>query len=140
MSKHKLNVGLVFGGESSEHEVSILSAKTIYNALSHSQNHERFIVHPLYIDKNGFWEDHEYSTSILFEDKMQNSIILMDKDVANNLTESELIHKMAYKGLKDRLEVKSKASNNEYFNRITDRIEEKLLEFKIEGKIINILK
>ena len=32
------------------------------------------------------------------------------------------------------------APDNNYFQRIIDRIEEKLLEFKIEGKIINILK
>ena len=86
MSKNKLNIGLVFGGESSEHEVSILSAKTIHNALSHSQNHERFIVHPLYIDKNGFWEDHEYSTSILLEDKKPISIKKTNIETINNLT------------------------------------------------------
>ena len=29
-------IGIVFGGKSSEHEVSIKSARTIYNALRHS--------------------------------------------------------------------------------------------------------
>ena len=86
MSNKRLHVGLVFGGNSSEHEVSILSAKTIYNALSHSQNHERFIVHPIYIDKNGFWGDNEYSKSILFKDKTSNSTQKSKKDFINNLT------------------------------------------------------
>ena len=36
MSNKKLNIGLIFGGNSSEHEVSIKSAKNIYNALTHS--------------------------------------------------------------------------------------------------------
>ncbi len=72
MSNKKINVGLVFGGKSSEHEVSILSAKTIYSALSHTQNIEHYIVHPIYIDKLGFWRNAEYSKSILLDDK--NSI------------------------------------------------------------------
>ena len=55
MTNKKQIIGLVFGGESSEHEVSIKSAETIYAALSHSCNIERFIVNPIYIDKNGFW-------------------------------------------------------------------------------------
>ena len=67
MSNKKITIGLVFGGNSSEHEVSLKSAKTIYNALSNSQNNERFIVHPVYINKYGFWEDFEYSRSILFK-------------------------------------------------------------------------
>ena len=79
MSNKKLIIGLIFGGESSEHEVSIKSAKTIYAALSHSCNIERFIVNPIYIDKNGFWEDAEYSKSILFEEKESNTTIKMKK-------------------------------------------------------------
>ena len=35
MLSNKPVIGVVFGGKSSEHEVSIKSAKTIYNALSH---------------------------------------------------------------------------------------------------------
>ena len=38
MSNKKQIIGLVFGGNSSEHEVSIKSARTIYNAFSHSYN------------------------------------------------------------------------------------------------------
>ena len=66
MSNKKINVGLVFGGISSEHDVSIISAKTIYTALSHPLNNQRFIVHPIYINKYGFWENDKYSKSILF--------------------------------------------------------------------------
>ena len=85
MLNNKLNIGLVFGGNSSEHEVSILSAKTIYKALSDSNNYQYFIVHPIYIDKNGFWEDHEYSKSILVEKIKPNSMIKKTNDT-NNLT------------------------------------------------------
>ncbi len=86
MSKQKLNIGLVFGGKSSEHEVSIKSAKTIYDALSHSNNCQNFVVHPMYIDKNGFWENHEYSKSILFKDKKPELTTEMQNKSINNLT------------------------------------------------------
>ena len=85
MSNKKLIVGLVFGGESNEHEVSIKSAKTIYAALSHSCNSERFIVNPIYINKNGFWEDSNYSASILLEDKRSNSLRRSDGYSFNKL-------------------------------------------------------
>ena len=86
MSNKKLIIGLVFGGESSEHEVSIQSAKTIYSALSHSCNSERFIVNPIYIEKNGFWEDSEYSKSILFGEKDSTKQIKIKKDCSYKLT------------------------------------------------------
>ena len=87
MSNKKLVVGLVFGGNSSEHEVSIKSAKTIYNALSHSYNIERFVVNPIYIDKYGFWEDSVYSKSILFEETESKIItIKRNKNPMNNFT------------------------------------------------------
>ena len=67
MSINKSNIGLVFGGRSSEHEISIKSAKNIINALHHSENKRQFNVIPIYIDKSGFWWDFESSKSILFE-------------------------------------------------------------------------
>ena len=68
MTKKKLKIGLVFGGNSSEHDVSIRSAKTIHSALSYSENQEKFTIQPIYINKDGYWEDYEYSKSILLED------------------------------------------------------------------------
>ncbi len=85
MSCKKITIGLVFGGNSSEHEVSIKSAKTIYKALSDSNNRERFIVNPIYIDLYGFWEDSEYSKSVLFEDKYSYNKNKVRKDLINNL-------------------------------------------------------
>tara|TARA_Y100001968_G_scaffold243197_1_gene227011 strand:- start:3 stop:1085 length:1083 start_codon:yes stop_codon:yes gene_type:complete len=85
MSNKKLTIGLVFGGESSEHEVSIKSAKTIYDALSHEYNYESFIVHPIYINKNGFWEDCAYSKSILLEDNQSIINTTRTNESKNNL-------------------------------------------------------
>ncbi|WP_269625391.1 D-alanine--D-alanine ligase family protein [Prochlorococcus marinus] len=86
MLNKKLTIGLVFGGNSSEHEVSIKSAKTIYNALCHSSNRERFFVNPIYIDKYGFWEDSEYSKSILIKSKESTKTIKNHEESINNLT------------------------------------------------------
>ena len=47
----RLRIGVLFGGRSTEHEVSILSARSIIAAM----NPERFEPVPLYIDKNGRW-------------------------------------------------------------------------------------
>lgn len=51
----KLRVGLLFGGCSGEHEVSINSAKAIANALSTSQNAHKYELLPFYIQKDGRW-------------------------------------------------------------------------------------
>lgn len=47
-----MNIALIYGGMSSEHEISCLSAKTVYGALSS----ERYTVYPIFITKNGQWK------------------------------------------------------------------------------------
>jgi len=47
----RLRIGVLFGGRSTEHEVSILSARSIIAAM----DPQRFEAVPLYIDKNGRW-------------------------------------------------------------------------------------
>ncbi len=49
------SVGLIFGGESREHNVSIISALTIFKALRRDSNSSRFKVILFYIDKKGKW-------------------------------------------------------------------------------------
>ncbi len=49
----KLKVGLLFGGRSGEHEVSIISAGAIAQGLS--ANADKYEVLPFYIQKNGQW-------------------------------------------------------------------------------------
>ncbi|MCB0507709.1 MAG: D-alanine--D-alanine ligase family protein [Chitinophagales bacterium] len=47
----KQNIGLVFGGKSPEHEVSIISARNIFNAI----NKDKFEVQLIGIAQNGNW-------------------------------------------------------------------------------------
>lgn len=51
----KLRVGLLFGGRSGEHEVSISSARAIALALSSEENANKYEILPFYIQKDGRW-------------------------------------------------------------------------------------
>ena len=51
MSKKRLSIGLLFGGESPEHEVSIVTARSIAEHLDPA----RFEVRPMGIARNGVW-------------------------------------------------------------------------------------
>jgi len=61
----KKSIGLIFGGNSNEHEVSISSAKTVYQAFNSEINKELFTVKPFYINKHGDWLDSDNSEKIL---------------------------------------------------------------------------
>ena len=52
----KQRVGVLFGGCSGEHEVSIRSAQAIAAALSRGENQNKYEVVPVYILKNGAWQ------------------------------------------------------------------------------------
>ena len=58
-------IGLIFGGHSNEHEVSISSSKTVYQAFNSETNKQRFTVKPFYINKFGDWLDSNLSEKIL---------------------------------------------------------------------------
>ena len=49
--KQKIRVGVIFGGRSGEHEVSLMSARSVMDALDRA----KYEVIPIGIDKNGRW-------------------------------------------------------------------------------------
>jgi D-alanine-D-alanine ligase len=61
----KLRVGLLFGGCSGEHEVSINSARAIAKALSAEQNASKYEILPFYIQKDGRWLAGNVSQQVL---------------------------------------------------------------------------
>lgn len=61
----KLRVGLLFGGRSGEHEVSIISARAIAKALSAEENSNKYEILPFYIQKDGFWQAGETAQQVL---------------------------------------------------------------------------
>lgn len=49
----RLQVAVLYGGKSTEHEVSVHSAQTVVRMLSARQ--ERYQIYPVFIDKQGYW-------------------------------------------------------------------------------------
>lgn len=56
----KIKLGIIFGGMSTEHKVSIASAKSILNNL----NKEEYEVYQVYINQEGIWYDYLKNTEI----------------------------------------------------------------------------
>ena len=62
--KNKLRVGILFGGKSAEHEVSLQSAKNVYDAI----NRDKYEPLLIGIDKNGKWLLNDESRFLLDSD------------------------------------------------------------------------
>lgn len=61
----KLRVGLLFGGCSGEHDVSISSARAIARAFATGSNQEKYELVPIYIQKDGCWQDEPVARQVL---------------------------------------------------------------------------
>jgi D-alanine-D-alanine ligase len=70
MKKRKLRVGVIFGGRSGEHEVSLMSARSVINAL----DPERYEVMQIGVTHEGEW--------------------LVGEDVLGSLEKNETAHLM----------------------------------------------
>ena len=75
-------VGIIFGGQSNEHAISIESAETIFTALNSDVNKKKFSTKVFYINKNGKWFDSKDSLLILEHSKD------IDNFIANSLFEN----------------------------------------------------
>jgi D-alanine-D-alanine ligase len=60
-----MRVGLLFGGCSGEHEVSLSSGRAIANALSSGKNADKYELLPVYIQKDGVWQSGEMAQHVL---------------------------------------------------------------------------
>ncbi len=67
MTSTPTHVGLVFGGKSGEHAVSIRSATTVLKGLSSGENQQRYQVTPIYIDRMGRWWGRSIAETVLKE-------------------------------------------------------------------------
>ena len=66
-------VGIIFGGQSNEHAISIESARSIFAALNSEINNKKFSTKVFYINKKGKWFNSRKSLAIL-----KNSINCLD--------------------------------------------------------------
>jgi len=78
MGRDKKCIGIIFGGNSNEHDVSISSAKNVFKAFNSETNKQRFIIKAFYINKNGVWFDTDQSLKILL---LKNDHKNMNKNV-----------------------------------------------------------
>ncbi len=62
-------VGIIFGGQSNEHAISIESAKAIFAALNSYKNKKKFSTKVFYINRNGKWFNSKDSLLILENSK-----------------------------------------------------------------------
>lgn len=87
LSKKKINIALFFGGRSAEHEVSLLSARSIYKAFSK----EKYEIVPVAISKKGFFLSLAESKAILLGDNKKVPEIerknILDLEVLKTLEE-----------------------------------------------------
>ncbi|MCP9911090.1 D-alanine--D-alanine ligase [Cyanobium sp. BA20m-p-22] len=65
MNSSPTAVGLILGGASGEHAVSIRSAATVAAALRHPSNAARYALHCFYIDPQGRWWGPELADAVL---------------------------------------------------------------------------
>ena len=72
IGEKKKCIGLIFGGHSNEHEVSISSAKTVFKAFNSEINRQRFTIKTFYINKHGDWLDGDISEKILIGEVENN--------------------------------------------------------------------
>ena len=67
MSSSPVVIGLVFGGCSGEHDVSIRSASTVLKGLRSGENARRYSVITVYIDRDGRWWGPDVADAALSE-------------------------------------------------------------------------
>lgn len=81
----KKTIGIIFGGSSNEHDVSIESAKTIYSSLTESKNKNTYDVNVFYINKHGEWFSNEKSTLLLKNQKTHYELFNKKSFIHNKL-------------------------------------------------------
>ena len=67
MTNSRICIGVLFGGKSKEHNVSIKSAATVIEALKRGNNSQRYSVAPFYIDVDGGWWPPSIAKDVLKE-------------------------------------------------------------------------
>ena len=62
----KIDLGVIFGGQSTEHDVSVMSGMSVVEHL----NSEKYNVFPIYIDKDGIWYEYKETNDVVDEEEL----------------------------------------------------------------------
>ena len=84
MTQRKLRIGLIFGGRSSEHEVSLVSATSVMDHLDSS----KYEVFPIGITKEGSWLPGVAPASLLAAEQCANDAPVLVENAASMLTKT----------------------------------------------------
>ena len=71
----KIKLGVIFGGMSTENEVSVVSANSILSNL----DKEKYEIYPIYIDKEGNWWKYKKQENIELGTKIENKEIIEEE-------------------------------------------------------------
>lgn len=83
--ENKIKVGILFGGKSAEHEISLRSAKNVIEAL----NKDKYEPVLIGIDKSGQWLYNEQTSLILHADDIEKISLNTDSDSVSLIPQSE---------------------------------------------------
>ena len=83
---NKLKIGVIFGGMSTENEVSVVSAKYVLNNL----DKEKYDIYPIYIDKKGNWYKYEGQYNELEMNNQPQNIQTIE-NIIDNLKKYDVI-------------------------------------------------
>ena len=85
----KINLGVIFGGTSTEHEVSMVSGQSVVEHL----DSKKYNIYPIYIDKTGKW--YEYRAIIGTAEEVDVSVRMYNrleiKNIINYLKELDIV-------------------------------------------------
>ncbi|MBB70838.1 MAG: D-alanine--D-alanine ligase A [Legionellales bacterium] len=87
----KINVGILYGGRSAEHEISLISAKSVVQAL----DRDRYDIHLIGISKNGKWFLQPLPTQEALS-RLDALSIITDHDKQVNLVANEHWHELLH--------------------------------------------
>src|ERR1700684_4629497 len=82
----KLRVGILFGGRSGEHEVSLLSAASVVNAIDKA----KYEVVPIGITKDGRWVTAEHAERLLKGDRVGTELGPVKAGEGDRATQTQL--------------------------------------------------
>jgi D-alanine-D-alanine ligase len=120
VQENKIRVAVLMGGPSSEHEVSLASAKNVIAAIAK----KKYLVKPILIDKHGFWALDHY--------KKDPRRALKNVDVVFNALHGEYGEDGEVQGILERLRIKFTGSKQLSSALAMDKIASRKL-FEIAG-------
>jgi len=63
------HIGVIFGGKSYEHQISIRSARYVFQSVGQRHSSGNLLLHPFYIDQEGLWRSQTYASNVIISNQ-----------------------------------------------------------------------